>query len=116
MSFTGHCHCGEVTIVIPAAPDYLNDCNCTLCTTRGARWGYFRPDEVAIAGDTTAYVRSDTPTPALATHFCPGCGSTTHWSALSPSYDRMGVNMRLFPAEAASGVEIRQVDGLNWQL
>ncbi len=117
MSFTGHCHCGAVTLTIPHAPDYINDCNCTLCTTHGAHWGYFRPAEVTIAGATTAYVRRDMPEPVLATHFCPVCGSTIHWASISAEpYDRMGVNMRLFPAEARAGVELRQVDGLSWPL
>ena len=112
--FTGHCHCGAVTLAVARQPEYLNDCNCTLCTTRGGHWGYFRPAEVTITGATTAYVRTDTPDPALATHFCPVCGTTTHWvSVMREPYDRMGVNMRLFPAAARAGVELRHVDGLS---
>ena len=113
MSFTGHCHCRAVTLTIPRRPDYVNDCNCTLCTTRGAVWGYFRPVEVTIAGATTPYLRNDTPHPALATHFCPVCGSTAHWTALDTAYDRMGVNMLLFAEEARAGVELRKIDGLS---
>ncbi len=114
MSFTGHCHCRAVTLTVPCQPDYLNDCNCTLCTTRDGQWGYFRPSEVTVTGTTTAYVRRDMPEPALATHFCPICATTTHWvSIMVEPYDRMGVNLRLFPPEARAGVELRQVDGLS---
>ena len=117
MTFTGHCHCRTVTLTIARQPDYLNECNCTLCTTRGAHWGYFRPAEVTTAGATTVYVRRDMPEPALATHFCPVCGATTHWtSIMREPYDRMGVNMLLFPAAAREGVELRAVDGLSWAL
>ena len=115
--FTGHCHCGAVAIEIPERPDYLNDCNCTLCTTRGGLWGYFRPAEVTVTGATTAYVRADAVKPALATHFCPVCGTTTHWASIMVEpYDRMGVNLLLFAAGAREGVEVRRVDGLNQAL
>jgi hypothetical protein len=114
MSFTGHCHCRAVTLTVPHRPEYMNDCNCTLCLTRGGTWGYFRPGEVTVAGATTAYVRADTDNPYIATHFCPVCGTTTHWWPLGDDrYDRMGVNMRLFPADARDGVEIRKHDGIN---
>lgn len=109
------CHCGAVGITIPAAPDYLNDCNCSLCVTRGGLWGYFSPADVAITGgETRGYVRSDLKEAALSTHWCVRCGSTTHWTALDPAYDRMGVNMRLFAPEVYASVEIRRVDGRSW--
>lgn len=108
----GQCHCGAVRITIPSAPDYINDCNCSLCVTRGALWGYFPPSSVAIIGGPTGrYVRSDLTQAYLATHWCQQCGSTTHWTALDPSYDRMGVNMRLFAHHDWADVAIRRVDG-----
>lgn len=111
----GHCHCGAVRVTIPAAPDYINDCNCSLCVTRGAIWGYFHPAEVSVAGATHRYVRADLPKPALATHWCAACGTTTHWAAFDPGYERMGVNMRLFDPAAYAAVEIRAIDGRNWE-
>lgn len=83
--------------------------------TRGAIWGYFPPAAVTITGKTHRYVRTDLADPALATHWCATCGTTTHWLALDPTYDRMGANMRLFdPAEYAA-VEVRPVDGRSWE-
>ncbi|MBY0305025.1 MAG: GFA family protein [Sphingomonas sp.] len=109
------CHCGAVGITIPAAPDYLNDCNCSLCVTRGGLWGYFSPADVTISGETHGYIRADLKQAALSTHWCAHCGSTTHWTALDPAYDRMGVNMRLFDPAAYARVEIRPIDGRSWE-
>lgn len=108
------CHCGAVGITIPAAPAYLNDCNCSLCVTRGGLWGYFLPADVVITGETSSYIRADLKEPALATHWCPHCGSTTHWWALDPAYDRMGVNLRLFDPAIWEAIDIRHVDGRSW--
>lgn len=111
----GSCHCGAVRVAIPTAPDYINECNCSLCMTRGGLWGYFAPAEVVITGNATrSYVRADLKEPALSTHWCDHCGSTTHWTALDPTYNRMGVNMRLFDPAVYASVEIRQVDGRSW--
>ena len=111
---SGRCHCGAVRITIPAAPDYINDCNCSLCMTRGAIWGYFSPAAVTITGKTKNYIRADLKEPALSTHWCAHCGSTTHWTALDPAYDRMGINIRLFEPEVYATIEIRPVDGRSW--
>lgn len=110
----GKCHCGAVRVTIPAAPDYINDCNCSLCMTRGAIWVYFSPSAVTVMGETHHYVRADLPQPALATHWCARCGTTTHWTALDPGYDRLGVNMRLFDDATYAGVELRAIDGRSW--
>jgi hypothetical protein len=118
---SGACHCGAVRISIPRKPDYVNDCNCTLCTKCAGLWGYYDPAEVSISGDTRTYIRSDMPEPALATHFCGQCGCTTHWqmieafAASRPEMPpRMGINMRLFEAEVVKGVEVRFPDGRAW--
>jgi hypothetical protein len=117
---TGHCHCGQVTITIPAQPDYVNDCNCTLCSKIGALWGYFDPADVRVAGETQQYSRADSADPAVIAHFCGRCGCTTHWTATKAfvrrvgENNRMGANMRLFPPAALRGVEIRFPDGRGW--
>lgn len=115
---TGTCHCGAVRITLPRRPDYINDCNCTLCTTLGALWCYFPVAEVRIEaapGAIAAYVRADLDENWLSTHHCTTCGTTTHWAPLpGRSLDRMGVNVRMFDEEAMAGVEVREVDGRGW--
>ena len=104
----GSCHCGAVTIAVPGRPDYLNLCNCTLCTKVGGLWGYFPASQVTIDGATGGYVRADEPSPYLSTHFCTACGCTTHWAPVRDDMpDRMGVNMRLFDTAELQGIEVR---------
>jgi hypothetical protein len=121
MRLGGTCHCGAVRLTIPRKPDYVNDCNCTLCTKHAGLWGYYDPAEVSISGDTRTYIRADMAEPAIGTHFCGICGCTTHWrmleafTATHPGMPpRMGINMRLFAAEAVEGVEVRFPDGRAW--
>jgi hypothetical protein len=117
---SGQCHCGQVKVTLKMAPDYVNECNCSLCGSHGVLWGYFAPEEVQIVGDTCTYSRADVEQSAVNLHFCGTCGCTTHWTptdifvARTGAADRMGANMRLFPPAHLTGIEIRFPDGRNW--
>jgi hypothetical protein len=117
---TGSCHCGGVRIEVPAAPDWVASCNCSLCLKTAWLVAYYRPDEVRIEGDTIPYVWGDR---LIAIHHCPVCGCGTHWSALDralagdlPSElrlaleSRMGINARLLDGFDAARVVIRHMD------
>ncbi len=113
------CHCGEVRFEIEKRPDYINECNCTLCSKSGARWAYFHPSEVSIEGATNAYRRKDKSDPAAEIRFCTKCGSTTHFVLTASAASRLGtdvtgVNMRLADERDLVGVELRYPDGRAW--
>ena len=113
------CLCGKVRVRTAKRPDYIHDCNCTLCSKSGARWGYFDPSDVTVQGDSTGYSRADKDDPAAEIHFCATCGATTHF-ILTPSAvarfgnSMMGVNMWLADATALAGLELRFPDGKAW--
>jgi hypothetical protein len=114
----GSCHCGAVRLTIPAAPEQLTRCNCTLCTKLGTTWCYFPSAEVQVeGGPLEAYVRADAPQPFLRTERCANCGCVTNWRALVPeAEDRMGINANLFEPEDLAGIEIRACDGRSWDV
>ena len=111
--------CGLIRIEIPKQPDFINECNCTLCGKSGARWAYFAPADVSIHGITKGYSREDKDDPAVEIQFCTNYGSTTHFvltaSAISKFGNaQVGVNVRLAAETDLAGVELRYPDGLSW--
>jgi hypothetical protein len=111
----GACHCGAVTLTLAEKPDYLFDCNCSLCRKHGVLWGYFDPAQVTINGETESYARADRDQPAVNIHFCGTCGCSTHWTpAAHIDQKRLGANMRLFDAEDLAGVPLHFPDGAGW--
>ena len=42
------CHCGAVKLSVPARPDTVTECNCSICRRLGARWAYYSPSEVGL--------------------------------------------------------------------
>lgn len=117
---TGNCLCGAVSVTIDRKPDYVHDCNCTLCRKTGGAWGYFPTAAVTTSGDTVSFLRRDKANAAAEIQYCPRCGTTTHWT-FSASFkeqneavDLMGVNIRIFDPSELSGVEIRFPNGKYW--
>ena len=110
----GNCHCGAVRLTLPAPPEDLASCNCSMCRRLGGLWGYYRPDEVTVADPEerlVGYVQGDA---TLTTWHCGQCGCTTHWSALDPTYERAGVNLRMFEPGLWEKLPRRLVDGASW--
>ena len=113
------CLCGQVRIEAAIRPDHINACNCALCTKSGARWAYFHPSEVRVAGSTQGYCREDKDDPAADLRFCTRCGATTHFTLTASAVARfgdsmMGVNMRLADEDDLAGIELRYPDGRAW--
>lgn len=113
------CHCGAVRVRTVRRPDFVHDCNCTLCSKSGARWAYFQPDEVTVEGATGGYARRDKAEAGAEVHFCPTCGSTTHFVLTREAVAKhgdvvMGVNTRLADDADLAGVELRYPDGRAW--
>ena len=113
------CLCGQVRVAVAKRPDFLHECNCTLCRKSGAWWGYFHPDEVSVEGATRGFVRTDKADPGAEIRFCETCGATTHF-VLTPGAVakfgnvQMGVNLRLAEAADLAGIELRFPDGRGW--
>jgi len=113
------CLCNAVTILVARRPAYIFECNCSLCSKTGARWGYYEPGEVTVTGKTAKFTRPDKAVPATEIHFCPGCGNTTHFTLTSAAIAQhgntmLGVNMWLAEPRDLSGLEVQFPDGRSW--
>ena len=113
------CLCGQIRVEITKPPDYIHECNCTLCRKVGARWGYFHPSEVSVEGDAAGYCREDKADPGALLQFCAKCGVTTHFALTASAVAKhgnvvMGVNMRLADEGDLAGIELRYPDGRAW--
>lgn len=111
MSQEGSCHCGGITVTIKDDPVEASECNCSNCRRTGALWTYAPPARVAVTGEGIGYVHGDR---TLTLLHCPTCGVITHWSAIDPAYERMGINLRLFDPKLWETLPRKFVDGASW--
>lgn len=110
----GSCHCGAIKLELPAAPETVTNCNCSLCRRLGGLWAYYPFGSVRIEGHpgkTEEYVWGDR---TLRTVRCATCGCATHWEPLDPKPEsRHGVNLRNFDPRLLESVRIRRFDGAD---
>lgn len=113
------CHCTAVRFEIAELPNWVLDCNCTICRRYGAIWAY--PEATAVefvrgADFTDTYAWGDY---QLAFHRCKECGCVTHMTALDEDPPRVyGINARMIPTLDPAHVRLRQKDnghtGIFW--
>ncbi|MEO1188881.1 MAG: aldehyde-activating protein [Pseudomonadota bacterium] len=117
---TANCLCGAVSVTIASQPEFIHDCNCSLCRKSGGAWGYFPSAMVTTTGDTVSFLRRDKENAAAELQSCAHCGTTTHWifsqsfKEQNEAVDLMGVNMRIFNPDDLQGVEVRFPNGDDW--
>jgi hypothetical protein len=113
----GSCHCGAVSFTYPRQPDWLTDCNCSVCRRYNALWAYASVGEITLlsADDATvAYIHGDR---TLAMHSCNTCACTTHWIGLDgDESSRMAVNFRMCDPDGYKNIRVRKFDGADsWE-
>lgn len=106
----GSCHCGEVRLELRDSPLEAAECNCSICRRVAGLWHYCPPDRLTVTGRLDGYVQGDR---TLTTWRCVTCGVVSHWTALDPGYDRLGVNLRLFDPPLWQDLPRRLVDGAS---
>jgi hypothetical protein len=108
------CHCGAVQIAIPGQPEWVIDCNCSICRRYGALWAQYKVGTVRVTGHpehTVEYIWGEK---TIRTLRCRHCGCVTHWDPLAMSDDaKLGVNVRNFEPEQIGAVPTRRFDGAN---
>jgi hypothetical protein len=105
------CHCGAIHLTTQAAPGNLTECNCTICRRYGVLWAYYSPRDVTIVateGATDTYLWGNR---SIRFHRCKICGCVTHWAAVDPKSNRMGINARLMDPAILRPLRIRKLDG-----
>ncbi|AVG17644.1 aldehyde-activating protein [Chromobacterium vaccinii] len=77
------CSCGQLTAQVSGDPVRVSICHCLACQRRtgsvfGQQARFYRKD-VAIAGQSTVYVRVGDEGSRVKFHFCPTCGATVYY-------------------------------------
>jgi hypothetical protein len=115
-TYQGGCHCGAVRFEIETDLATVTECNCSICSKKGALHHRVAPERFKLlsgADSLTLYQFGS----RIAKHwFCKHCGIHPFSNARAAP-DMYAVNIRClddFEAEKAN-IEIRPFDGRNWE-
>lgn len=112
MAYRGSCHCGGVAFEVDGEIDKVVDCNCSICSRKGALL-WFVPRE---------HLRLLTPEDDLRTYafnkrvishrFCPACGMHPFGEGVGPDGSRMAaVNARCLEGVDPASLDVQHFDG-----
>ncbi len=109
------CHCGAVRFEIAEDPEWVLDCNCTVCRRYGGLWSYYHRD-----GRQALLVSKPDPEATqvytwleeeLAFHRCKVCGCITHMDVVKADPPMvLGVNARMMVTLDPATVRVLQID------
>lgn len=79
------CHCGSLTILCEADPEYVVQCHCRLCQRRtGSAFNlaaWFPSERIQIEGESKSFMRTGDLGFETTFHFCPNCGTNAYWES-----------------------------------
>jgi hypothetical protein len=111
---SGSCHCGAVSFTLRKEPEWLTQCNCSICRRIGGLWAHADVEEIQVVHDPEATIRYVWGDRLLAYHTCRTCGCTTHWENLGrDGSSRMAVNCRMSDPARISSIRVRCFDGAD---
>jgi len=110
----GNCHCGAISFELDDQPEWLTQCNCSICRRLGTVWAHAPVDKVTLNADSGASIAYSWGDKELAFHSCKTCGSTTHWVSREPKEGAvMAVNTSLVEPAQLAKIRVRQFDGAD---
>jgi hypothetical protein len=91
----GGCHCGRVRFEASGDIAELYDCNCSICSKRGALWAFFKAPQFKLIQGQDALTDYQFAKKRLHHLFCSTCGIGSFSRGLAPSGEEtFAVNAR----------------------
>jgi len=113
-TYSGGCHCGKVRFQATAPLEFIDECNCSICTKKGFLHLIVPRDRFELlAGrdDLTTY-RFNT---GVAQHtFCRHCGIYSFYVPRSDP-NKVSVNVRCLDGVDCRQITPRPFDGRHWE-
>lgn len=111
MLYKGSCHCGNIAFAVEGDLHGAVECNCSICSRRGALWWFVKRDQI----------RFNTPESNLSTyqfgkknikhHFCAVCGCAPLGTSTHNGIAMAAINVRCLENVDLTALKIKQVDG-----
>ena len=114
--YKGSCHCGQVQFEVVTDLKIAVECNCSICTKKGALHHRVPPKQFKLLSGADALTLYQFDSKIARHWFCKHCGIHP-FSNPRAAPDMYSINVRCldnFDLETAK-LEIRKFDGRNWE-
>jgi hypothetical protein len=84
-TYQGGCHCGRVRFRATTAIAELFECNCSICSKRGALWAFVKAPQFELAQGQDALADYQFGKKRIHHLFCESCGIGSYSQGLAPN-------------------------------
>lgn len=111
MKYKGSCHCGHVAFEIEGELTQVAECNCSICSQKGALlWGV-SPDRFRLLTSPEKIATYTFGAQTIQHRFCPTCGIHTFAEGVLSGSPMVVVNVRCLEGVEWSSLPVRHFDG-----
>lgn len=115
MKYKGSCHCGRIAFEVEGGLDKVNECNCSICSRKGALHWFVPRESFALRANEADLSTYTFNKHAIKHRFCSTCGCAPFGEGETPSGDRMvAVNARCLEDVDLSALEVVRIDGRSF--
>jgi hypothetical protein len=113
-TYQGGCHCGRVSYRVEAALTQAIECNCSICSKRGALWSPAQATQFKLLKGDDALSDYQFAKKKIHHLFCQSCGVGSFSRGLAPNGDEtFAVNVNCLDDVDVATLKLMPFDGKN---
>jgi len=115
-TYQGSCHCGEVKFEIETDLTKATECNCSICTRKGALHHRVSSEKFKLLSGQYALTLYQSDNKIAKHWFCKFCGIHPY-SNPRAAPEMYSINIRCLDDywKEIPNIEVKQFDGMNWE-
>ena len=111
-TYTGSCHCGNISFVVQGELDRALSCNCSICSRKGSLLWFVPRASLSLKspeGGVSTYTFNKH---VIKHRFCPTCGIHPYGEGIDPKGNAMAaINLRCIENVNLADVPVQHFDG-----
>ncbi len=111
MKYKGSCHCGQVAFEIAGELTQVTECNCSICSRKGALLYGVSPDRFRLLSSPENMATYTFGEQTIKHLFCPKCGIHTFAEGVLLGRPMVVVNARCLEGVELSSIPVKYFDG-----
>ena len=112
MIYKGSCHCGAVAFEVEGEISQAIDCNCSICSRKGALLWFVPRDKLRLLTSEEALTSYKFGKERINHRFCSRCGIHPFGEGSDPAGNRMAaVNVRCLEGVDLASLPVKHFDG-----
>ena len=112
MIYKGSCHCGKVAFEVEGELQGAMECNCSICSRKGALMWFVPRDRLKLLTPEDALATYTFNKHAIKHRFCPTCGIHPYGEGVDPKGNAMAaINIRCLESVDIGSLPVQHFDG-----